>query len=125
MGHRIGGVEKVGGDSRAGSPKMSNESMESKKDQRYTVTADGYACGDHSVMYRELGSLSCTPETKVALCVSCTQIRKLKNKTNRTTTAAKEKGQKEQLERRCRGGKPLACSGRQTGQGGRKWQEMG
>lgn len=125
MGHRIGGMEKVGGDSRAGSPKMSNESMESKKDQRYTVTADGYTCCDHSVMYRELGSLCRTPETKVALCVSCTQI-KLKNKTNTTTT--KEKGQtrqKEKLERRCRVEKPLACSGRQTGQGGRKWQEMG
>ena len=69
MGHRIGEwVEKVGGDSGAGSPRMRSMSMESKQEQCHTVTDGDYPCGEHSVMYREVASLCFTPETKVALC---------------------------------------------------------
>ena len=39
------------------------------------VTDGSYVCGEHSIMYRDVESLSCTPEDKIILCVNYTQIK--------------------------------------------------
>ena len=38
------------------------------------VTADSYTCSEHSIMYRGVKSLCCTPETNITLCVNYTVI---------------------------------------------------
>lgn len=43
------------------------------------VTQGSYACGEQSIMYREVESLCYTPETNVTLCVNYTQIKFFKN----------------------------------------------
>lgn len=43
------------------------------------VTDGSYSCGEHSTMFREVGAPSCTPETKVVLCVNYTQKTPLKS----------------------------------------------
>ena len=43
------------------------------------MVMDGsYTCGKHSITYREVESLHCTPKTNVTLCVNYDQIKKLK-----------------------------------------------
>ena len=39
------------------------------------VTDGNYTCGsEHSITYRDVESLCCTPATNITLCVNCTQI---------------------------------------------------
>lgn len=44
------------------------------------VTDGNCMCGEHSIMYRLVKSLLCTPETDTTVCVHSRQIKKLKNK---------------------------------------------
>jgi len=34
----------------------------------YIIKLNSYTCGEHSIIYRVVGSLCCTPETNVTLC---------------------------------------------------------
>ena len=43
------------------------------------VTGGSYSCGEHSITYRLVRSLCCTPETNIALYVTCTSVRKKKH----------------------------------------------
>ena len=38
-------------------------------------TDGSHTCGEHSIMYKLVQSLSCTPETNVTLCVNYTRIK--------------------------------------------------
>lgn len=49
------------------------------------VTVGSYTCGEHSVRYREVKSLCCTPATTVTLCVHYTQ-KKRKDKEKHAST---------------------------------------
>ena len=40
------------------------------------VTVGNYTCGEHSITYRDVESLYCTPETNITLCVNCASIKK-------------------------------------------------
>lgn len=39
------------------------------------LTDGSYTCGEHSIIYRVVESLCCTPETNETLCVNYTQIK--------------------------------------------------
>ena len=45
-----------------------------------------YICVEHSIIYKVVDSLCCTPETNVTLCVNCSSIKKEKNPKIRTET---------------------------------------
>ena len=43
--------------------------------QKHRLVTDGsYACGEHSITFRDVESLCCIPETKVMLRVNYTQF---------------------------------------------------
>ena len=41
------------------------------------VTDDSYTCGEHSMMYKLVKSLCCTPETEVTFYVDSTHIKQM------------------------------------------------
>lgn len=44
--------------------------------QRCTVTGGSYPCGEHSITYRLVQSLRCTPKTNATSCANYTSIKK-------------------------------------------------
>lgn len=47
------------------------------------VTDDGYTCVEHSMIYREIESLCCAPDTNVKLCVNYSEVKFFIVKTNK------------------------------------------
>ena len=59
------------------SQESATQEIQSMVSQQCCMGTDGsYTCGEHSIMYKLVKSLSCTPETNVTLCVNYTQIKR-------------------------------------------------